>query len=96
MCLTFPHRTLILLLPMPEELGREGQLRSAAGKPSYWTSRASFAIACTAWNAFGVGSLSTRFHNTVTYFVREGHESVKADLSLGVGSCRGGVLLTSY
>jgi hypothetical protein len=36
------------------------------------------------------------FINTVTYFVREGHESVKADLSLGVGSCRGGVLLTSY
>jgi hypothetical protein len=43
-----------------------------------------------------VSSLVPDFINTVTYFVRDGHESVKADLCLGVRSCRGGVLLTSY
>jgi hypothetical protein len=41
-------------------------------------------------------SLVPDFINTVTYFVRDGRESVKADLSLGVRSCRGEVLLTSY
>ena len=41
-------------------------------------------------------SLVPDFINTVTYFVSEGRESVRADLSLGVRSCRGGVLLTSY
>ena len=58
--------------------------------------KARYAVLAAAARRSRRSHLVPDFINTVTYFVRDGHESVKAGLSLGVRSCRGGVLLTSY